>query len=84
MVAAVLTSHWKQPCLLELQIHASAHHADSSEVNAAFTHDFVDKSSSACCLVPESCLTLFSLVDCSTPGSSVLYCLPEFDQIHGY
>ena len=32
-------------------------------------------------LVSESCLTLCDAMDCSTPGSSVLHCLPEFAQI---
>ena len=38
-----------------------------------------------CCSVAQSCRTLFDpslLPDCSTPGSSVLHCLPEFAQIH--
>ena len=39
-------------------------------------------SSSCCCSVSRSCLTLWNLVDCSTPGSFVFYCLPEFVQIH--
>ena len=30
------------------------------------------------CSVPESCLTLCDLMDCSTPGFPVLHCLPEF------
>ena len=35
-----------------------------------------------CCSVARSCPTLCDLMDCSTPGSSVLHCLPEFAQIH--
>ena len=35
-----------------------------------------------CCSVAKSCLTLYSPMDCSTPGSSVLHYLPEFAQIH--
>ena len=30
------------------------------------------------CSVPKSHLTLFDPVDCSTPGSPVLHCLPDF------
>ena len=37
---------------------------------------------SCCCSVAESCLTLSDPIDCSMPSSSVLYYLPEFDQIH--
>ena len=37
-----------------------------------------------CCLVPKSCPTLCDPMDCSTPGSPVLYYLPEFAQIHVY
>ena len=37
-----------------------------------------------CCLIAKSCLTLCDLMDCSTPGSSVLHCLLEFAQIHDH
>ena len=37
---------------------------------------------SCCCLVPRSCLTRCDPMDCSMPGSFVLYCLWEFAQIH--
>ena len=35
-----------------------------------------------CCSVAKSCLTLCNPMDCSKLGSSVLYCLLEFAQIH--
>ena len=35
-----------------------------------------------CCSVAKSCLTLCNFVDYNTPTSSVLYCLPDFAQIH--
>ena len=35
-----------------------------------------------CVWVPQSCLTLCDPTDCSTPGSFVLHCIVEFDQIH--
>ena len=35
-----------------------------------------------CCSVPELCPTLCTPVECSLPGSFVLYYLPEFVQIH--
>ena len=35
-----------------------------------------------CCLVAKSHLTLCDLMDYSTPGSSVLHCLPDFAKIH--
>ena len=34
-----------------------------------------------CCLVTQSCPTLWDPMDCSTPGFSVLHYLPEFAQI---
>ena len=35
--------------------------------------------------VTKSCLTLCDPMDCSTPGSTVFHCLPEFAQVHvGY
>ena len=37
-----------------------------------------------CCSVVKSCLTLCDPMDCSMPGSSVLYHLPEFAQIHAH
>ena len=35
-----------------------------------------------CCSVTKTCPTLWDPMDCSTPGSPVLHCLPEFAQIH--
>ena len=35
-----------------------------------------------CCSVAKLCPTLCNPMDCSTPGSSVRHCLPEFAQIH--
>ena len=37
--------------------------------------------SCCCCSVAKSCLILCDSTDCSTPGFSVLHCLPEFSQI---
>ena len=37
---------------------------------------------SHCCSVAKSCLTPCDPMNCSTPGSPVLHCLPEFAQIH--
>ena len=37
-----------------------------------------------CCSVAKLCLTLRNPMDGSTPGSSVLHCLPQFAQIHVY
>ena len=34
------------------------------------------------CSVAKSCLTLCGPLDCSTPSSTVLHCLPEFAQTH--
>ena len=71
-VMSVLTSQWKQLCLLELQVYGVTHRADLSEINVAFTHDFVYKSSSNCCSAPKPCLTFFDPIDCSTQA------LPSF------
>ena len=35
-----------------------------------------------CCCVAKSCLTLCDPMNYSTPGFSVLHCLPEFAQTH--
>ena len=35
-----------------------------------------------CCSVAKSCPILYDLIDCSTPGFSVLYYLLEFAKIH--
>ena len=35
-----------------------------------------------CCLVAQSCLTIFTPMDCCMPGFPVLYYLPEFAQTH--
>ena len=37
-----------------------------------------------CCSLTKSCLILCDPVDYSTPGSSVLHCLPKFVQIHAH
>ena len=42
------------------------------------THDLTN----CCCSVTKSCPTLCNPMNCSTPGSSILYYLPEFAQIH--
>ena len=36
----------------------------------------------SCCSVAKSCLILCDLMNCNTPGSSVVCYLPEFAQIH--
>ena len=36
------------------------------------------------CSVAKLCLTLCDPMDCSTPGSSILYPLPEFAQVHAH
>ena len=35
-----------------------------------------------CCSFTKSCPRLCNLMDCSTPGFSVLYYLPEFTQVY--
>ena len=37
-----------------------------------------------CCSVIKLCLALWDSIDYSTPGSSVLHCLPEFARIHAH
>ena len=47
------------------------------------THTHTHTHTQGCyCSVTKSCLTLCDLIDCSTPGFSVLHHLPEFAQIH--
>ena len=43
--------------------------------------DFLKKFC-CCCSVANSCPTLYNPMDCSTLGSPVFHCLPEFPQIH--
>ena len=47
-----------------------------------WSEEVLTETATLCCLVAESCLTLWSPVDCGTSGSSVFHYLPEFDQIH--
>ena len=54
----------------------SGHHGVLSRVPSAI--QYVIQFSS----VTQSCLTLYNPVDCSTPGSPVLHCLPEFAQTY--
>ena len=42
------------------------------------------KKTICCCSVGKSCPALYDLMDCSTPGSSVLHSLLEFAQINVY
>ena len=46
------------------------------------SHDCALNQLPSCCSVAKSILTLCDTVDCSTPGFSVLHCLPEFAQTH--
>ena len=41
-----------------------------------------DYLSHCCCLVTRSCLTLYDLMDCSTPGFPVIHHLSELAQTH--
>ena len=43
---------------------------------------FYHLSCCCCCSVAKQRLTLWNPIDCSTPGSPVLHCLPEFSQIY--
>ena len=43
---------------------------------------FLVYSLPCCCSVTKLCPTLCNLMECSTPGSSVLHYLPRFAQIH--
>ena len=43
---------------------------------------FLFSFSTYCCSVVKYYLTLCNPMDCSKSGSSVLHCLPEFEQIH--
>ena len=43
---------------------------------------FLRAKSECCCSAAQSCETLCSPMDCSTPGFPVLHCLPELAQIH--
>ena len=43
---------------------------------------YVASLCSCCSLVSKPCLSLCDPINCSTPGFSVLHCLPEFAQIH--
>ena len=45
-------------------------------------HCIISHPKRCCCWVAKLYLTLCDPMDCSTPGSSVLNCLPEFAQIH--
>ena len=39
---------------------------------------------SCCCSAPKLWVTLCDTMDCSSPGSPVLHCLPEFAQTNGH
>ena len=45
-------------------------------------HCIISHPKRCCCSVAKLYLTLCDSMDCNTPGSSVLNCLPEFAQIH--
>ena len=67
------TSHFSSLCLFPhkcREIHHNGH------VQPCFF------SPCSCFSATKSCLTLCHPMDCSTPGSSVLDCFPEFAQIH--
>ena len=83
--------------LRELVMHREAWHAAVHEVAKSRTwlrewtelkgHIFLnfhlsDRALLLFCPVTKSCPNIYNPMDCSTPGSSVLHCLPEFAQIH--
>ena len=60
-------------------------HLQVNQTSVEGKHQLMSSSSStslkSCCSISKLCLTLCEPVDCSTPGSAVLRCLPEFAQI---
>ena len=50
--------------------------------NALSFQECWELSKGCCCSVAKCCLTLYDLMDCSTPGFPVHHCLPEFVQTH--
>ena len=50
----------------------------------SYPKDIIGKifSSTSCCSVTKLCLAFCNPMDCSTPGFSVFYYLPEFAQTH--
>ena len=51
-------------------------------MNALSFQECCELSNSCCCSVAKCCLTLYDLMDCSTPGLPVHHYLPEFVQTH--
>jgi len=67
------------------------HHCDSLSQKVfvmvkffQFTKEWESCFQYCCCWVAKSCLTLCDPMNCSTPDSSVLHCLPEFDKTHAH
>ena len=63
-----------------LPTQGTCHHGFTLLSSADFPNTFFDTI--CCCSVTQSCLTLCSPMDCSTPGFPVLHYLPEFAQTH--
>ena len=59
----------------------SGHHSPSY-LKKAYSSVFSVETEQCCCSVAKSCPALCDPMDCSTPGSCILYCPPEFAQSH--
>ena len=53
-----------------------------AQVIQLICHQYYGPKWCCCCSVAKLCLTLCDPMNCSMPGSSVLFCLLEFAQIH--
>ena len=71
-----------QPCQYWLQSSWLQVPCSSKEV-LGYQHVGVS-SSPVCCSAAKSCATFCHPMDCRTPGSSVLHCLPKFAAIHAH
>ena len=81
--------HLVAPCFVLLSIPHLKHEGFNNNSNnwlyivyQALTVQIFDTGCCCCCSVTKTSLTLHNLMDCSTLGSSVIQCLPEFAQTH--
>ena len=71
---------WREDCSWRM-VHSQGWRGEGVSFHGWDAESGLNHSDS-CCSVAKSCPVLCDLMNCSTLGSSVLYSLPEFAQIH--
>ena len=73
--------YWREDCSWRT-VHSHGWRGEGVNVHGWDAKSGLNHFDSCCCSVAKSRPILCDLMNCNTPGSSVVYYLPEFAQIH--